>query len=214
MDDLKVMTIGAMEQPAMGALVVLHGWGANAEDAAYFTGMLPLAKVDRFLPEGPFNHPYSDVGRMWYSLDNITGFDGDLSHQADLQTSRQLLTDWLLALPGKTGIPLERTILGGFSQGGAMTIEVGLTLPLAGLMILSGYLHKSLANIPKPPMPILQIHGQQDMVVPIAAARKTRDALLALGSNLTYQEFPGLGHEVSMTVLEQMQGFVTALLEP
>jgi phospholipase/carboxylesterase len=212
--DLKVMKIGAIEQPANGALVVLHGWGANAEDAAYFTGMLPLAHIDRFLPEGPFNHPYSDVGRMWYSLDNVADFGTDLSLQSDLQTSRKLLTDWLLALPKQTGVPLERTILGGFSQGGAMTIEVGLTLPLAGLMILSGYLHKPLAGLPKPSMPILQIHGQDDRVVPIAAARKTRDALLALGANLTYQEFPGLGHEVSMTVLEQMQGFVTELLEP
>jgi phospholipase/carboxylesterase len=212
--DLKVVTIGAIEQPAKGALVVLHGWGANAADAAHFTGMLPLAKVDRFLPEGPFAHPYSDVGRMWYSLDNVADFGTDLSLQSDLQTSRRLLTDWLLALPQKTGIPLERTMLGGFSQGGAMTLEVGLTLPLAGLMVLSGYLHKSLAGLPKPKMPILQIHGQDDRVVPLAAARKTRDALLTLGADLTYQEFPGLGHEVSMTVLEQMQGFVTGLLEP
>jgi phospholipase/carboxylesterase len=212
--DLKVMTIGAVDQPAKGALVVLHGWGANAEDAAYFTGMLPLAKVDRFLPEAPFKHPYSDGGRMWYSLDNVADFGTDLSPQADLQTSCKLLTDWLLALPQKTGIPLDRTMLGGFSQGGAMTLEVGLGLPLAGLMVLSGYLHKPLAGLPKPKMPILQIHGQDDRVVPLAAARKTRDALLSLGANLTYQEFPGLGHEVSMTVLEQMQGFVTGLLEP
>jgi phospholipase/carboxylesterase len=210
---IKVMTIEAKEQPIKGALVVLHGWGANAEDAAYFTGMLPLVDVVRLMPDGLFAHPYSEVGRMWYSLDDMTDFESDLSHQADLQTSRQVLRDWLLALPEQTGVPLSRTILGGFSQGGAMTIEVGLDLPLAGLMILSGYLHRSLAGIAKPSMPILQIHGREDRVVPLSAARKTRDALLSLGANITYQEFPGLGHEVSMTVLEQMQAFVTETLD-
>ncbi|HAA33061.1 MAG TPA: serine esterase, partial [Cyanobacteria bacterium UBA8553] len=47
---------------------------------------------------------------------------------------------WLKSLQDTTGIPLESTILSGFSQGAAMALDVGLMLPLAGLVSLSGYL--------------------------------------------------------------------------
>ncbi len=207
---LQIITIPATVTPKKGAIVILHGWGANAEDAAHFTGLLQTPDCDRLMPDGPFPHPYSDVGRMWYSLDSMPGFDADLSNQADLVQSRSFLQAWLTKLPETTGVPLERTILGGFSQGGAMTIDVGLTLPLAGLMVLSGYLHKSLAGFSQ--SPILQVHGQQDMVVPIAVARKTRDALIKIGAKVDYQEHAGMGHEISMTVLEQMQAFINQTL--
>jgi phospholipase/carboxylesterase len=206
--ELQIITIPATVTPKQGAIVVLHGWGANAEDAAQFAGVLKTPDWDRLMPDGPFQHPYSDLGRMWYGLDSMPGFDADLSNQADLVQSRSLLQAWLTQLPKTTGVPLERTILGGFSQGGAMTIDVGLTLPLAGLMVLSGYLHKSLAGFSQPTMPILQVHGQQDRVVPISVARKTRDALRQIGANVDYQEHGGMGHEISMTVLEQMQAFI------
>lgn len=193
-------------QPPQGLIVVLHGWGANAQDVAFLCSLLDLPDCQFILPDAPFNHPYSLGGKMWYDLPENIDFQTDMSQQKDLQTSCQRLTDWLKSLESRTGVPLDRTILGGFSQGGAMTLDVGLQLPLAGLMVLSGYLHRAIASQPSYP-PILMVHGRQDLVVPLAAAQRSKEQLRTIGASVTYQEFD-MGHEISPLVLNEMQQFI------
>ncbi len=148
---------------------------------------------------------------MWYGLPeplSAFSFADDITAQPDLQTSRQLLLEFLDALPAQTGIPLDRTILGGFSQGGAMTFDVGVDRPLAGLMGLSGYLHKSLDGITSQTQPILMVHGQQDPVVPFAASIDAKERLGRSGAIVTHHAFAHMGHEISWDVIALMQGFV------
>ncbi|MEB3294087.1 MAG: alpha/beta hydrolase [Synechococcales bacterium] len=208
---LKVITIPPRSgESPQGNIVVMHGWGANAEDAAYFTQMLNLPEMQILLPEAPFPHPMNPVsGRMWYGFPPDFDFSAQWSHLPDLQASRKLLLAWLSQLPETTGIPLERTILGGFSQGGAMTLEVGFELPLAGLMVLSGYRHGAIAASPTQTTPmVLMVHGGADPIVPITAAQETATTLKQAGVPLRYEEFEDMGHEVSMTVLNRMEQFV------
>jgi phospholipase/carboxylesterase len=206
---LKVITIPPRSgQPPQGNIVVLHGWGANAEDAAYFTQMLDLPDFQILLPEAPFPHPMNpSTGRMWYGFPEDFNFSGQWEHLPDLQASRQLLHAWLGQLPAQTGVPLERTILGGFSQGGAMTLEVGFDRSLAGLMVLSGYRHGPIAPLHRN-ISALMVHGKVDPVVPLAAAQETAQTLKQVGVDLRYEEFDDMGHEVSMAVLERMETFV------
>ena len=174
--------------------------------------MLELPDIQFMVPDAPFAHPYGIGGKMWYDLsDNLT-FGGDISTQTDLVTSRSLLIEWLNSLETSTGVPLSRTILGGFSQGGAMTLDVGLNTPLAGLMVLSGYLHGAVLPQASYP-PILMVHGRQDAVVPVSAAHSARDRLSALGAAIAYEEFD-MGHEISPQVLSQMQTFIQTRLKP
>lgn len=163
-------------------------------------------------PDAPFPYPYAAGGRMWYDFPSHFNFQStpEFSDRKDLSTSRQRLTDFLKELPA-TGVPLSRTILGGFSQGGAMTLDVGLGLPLAGLMVLSGYLHAPIAPQSTPVPPILMVHGRQDTVVPLAAAQRALHSLQALGVDVRYQEFD-MGHEIQPIVLAQVQSFVKELL--
>lgn len=198
-------------QPPKGSIVLLHGWGANAQDVAFLCSLLELSEYQFILPDAPFPHPYGIGGKMWYDLSQNLNFQTDVTQQQDLQTSRQLLTDWLTSLESETGVPLSRTILGGFSQGGAMTLDVGLSLPLAGLMVLSGYLH-GLASQDISYPPLLMVHGRQDAIVPLAVAHVTRDRLTALGVKVQYQEFE-MGHEISPLVLNEMQQFIEKVLE-
>ena len=197
-------------------LVLLHGWGANAEDVASMSAYLlpsehPQA-LQMLFPDAPFPHPMPG-GKMWYDLAADYRFDAQtqMAQQEDLLTSRTLLTQWLHSLESQTGIPLSHTILAGFSQGGAMTLDVGTRLPLAGLMILSGYLHEALQERPHPLPPILLVHGRQDPVVPLAAAHQSRDRLTALGANVDYHELE-MGHDISLTVLELMQTFIGRII--
>ncbi len=192
-------------------LIGLHGWGANAADLAALADYLPLTGYRMVFPDAPFPHPYNPVGRMWYGFP--VGYDfqspHDFTQQADLQESRQRLRDWLAQVTQETNIPLERTVLVGFSQGGAMSLDVGLGLPLAGVVILSGYLHSH--PEPHPDLgPVLVVHGRQDTVVPLAKAHVTRATLQSLKVNMTFTEFD-MGHEVSPLVLQQIQRFCSQL---
>ncbi|MEL6929157.1 MAG: prolyl oligopeptidase family serine peptidase, partial [Cyanobacteria bacterium J06600_6] len=126
-----------------------------------------------------------------------------------LAESRELLINWLNSLEEATGVPLERTIMAGFSQGGAMTLDVGLTLPLAALCSFSGYLHyepqtQSERSYP----PTLIIHGTEDPVVPLQAAEKARSELTQIGVGVEYQTF-NMAHEVKDEAIALFKEFIT-----
>ncbi|HEY9888084.1 MAG TPA: hypothetical protein V6D02_06765 [Candidatus Obscuribacterales bacterium] len=201
----------AADETADKLFIGLHGWGANAEDLATLAAYLPLPGFRMVFPDAPFPHPHAPGGRMWYGFP--PGYDfrtpHDFDQQADLQESRHLLHTWLGQLAETTGIPPERTAIAGFSQGGAMALDVGLQLPLAGALILSGYLHS-------PPRPhpdlgsVLLVHGRQDPVVPIAKAHESQGALQAQAVSLTYHEYD-MGHEISPLVLQEIRAFCARL---
>lgn len=179
----------------------MHGWGANAEDVASLLPLLNLPDYQFVLPNAPFPYPYSPVGRAWYDLRVENMYQG-------LAESRQLLIDFLKSLESTTGVPLSRTILSGFSQGGAMTLDVGSKLPLAGLVVMSGYLHPDAITAGKSGIPpALITHGRYDEVVPLQAALKARETLKSLGVAVEYYEFD-MGHEIHPQTLEVLRNFV------
>lgn len=185
----------------------LHGWGANAQDLAALADYLPLSNYQMAFPDGPLPHPMAPNGRMWYSFPADYRFQmfEDVEPKADLIKSRQLLKDWLMQVTQEAEIPFEQTVLAGFSQGGAMAMDVGLQFPFAGVLVLSGYLHSP----PSPHAhlgPVLMVHGRQDAVVPVQKAREARDRLIAEEVKLTYQEFD-MGHAISPLVIEQIKTF-------
>ncbi|ESA34349.1 phospholipase carboxylesterase [Leptolyngbya sp. Heron Island J] len=211
---MSLQAISAGDSTASHLLILLHGWGANAQDVAGIAPYMQLANYTMLFPNAPHPHQVASGmgapgGRMWYALPDIFDFDQPFTHQPDLQQSRQLLLDWLTALPSKTGIPLEKTVLGGFSQGGAMALDVGMQLPLAGMMALSGYNHGSLST-PISPRPILLVHGRQDPVVPITQALQNKTGLDQLSVDVDYHEFM-MGHEISLQVLEVAKKFCEKL---
>lgn len=192
-----------------GLLVGLHGWGANAQDLVALSNYIDLPHYAMTFPDAPFPHPQALGGKMWYGFPSGFSFRANvnLAQQDDLHRSRQLLKDWLLSLEASTGVPLNRTIIAGFSQGGAMTLDVGSRLPVAALLVLSGYLHDDLAVDAGSAPPILMVHGRQDPVVPVEAAREAKQALLDRGISVNYHELD-MGHEIRPVVLEMIQSFV------
>ncbi|NJK60682.1 MAG: alpha/beta hydrolase [Oscillatoriales cyanobacterium SM2_1_8] len=181
-------------------LVLLHGWGASAADLA------PLAEVlqapDRQVLRWQAPHQRPMGGYMWYDL---------MALETDpvpwgLPESRQYLQTSL------ANLPLERTVLAGFSQGGAMALDVGLTLPLAGVISFSGYLHAT--NTPPQPLPpVALFHGQNDEMVPAIAARSARQTLSRWGATVTYAEFVG-GHTIVPEAIAAAQSFLGTVLPP
>ena len=144
-------------------IILLHGWGADTDD------LLPVGKsiihnscfdFELISLAAPSFRP-NDMGRQWYSL-----FPPDWN-EAEIAVAK--LLDTLNAFD-KTKISLKKTVLLGFSQGGAMAIDAGLSLDLGLVISCSGYSHPKWD--PKKNNPVLLSHGLQDEVVPVNASRE------------------------------------------
>ena len=115
-----------------GRLVLLHGWGANGEDLKPLGDRLAREcskTLDVVCLEAPEHHPDQPGGRQWYGLFPAQ-WDAVPAAVESLKAQLQSLS--------RSGLGLERTVVFGFSQGGAMALEVGCALPIAGLISCSG----------------------------------------------------------------------------
>jgi predicted esterase len=116
-----------------------------------------------------------------------------------------------------TGLPYSRMVLAGFSQGGALSIFTGFSLPqkLAGIVCLSGYLPAASQFKITPgseSIPVLHCHGTQDVVVNHAMAGKSRQKVMAVGAtDYTIESYP-IGHTVSMDELRRVEDFLMKVL--
>jgi phospholipase/carboxylesterase len=180
-------------------LVLLHGWGADADDLLDLGPMLVEPEVSVVALRAPEPHPFGS-GRQWYGLQPIDW--------AALPAARQALQQRLEALAAS--VPLERTLLLGFSQGGAMALDVGSRLPLAGIVACSGYPHEGWQPS-RGSAPVLLSHGREDPVVPFAASEELQRLLLQAGCEAQLLAFSG-GHTIDAAVLPQIRAFATQRL--
>ncbi len=177
-------------------LVMLHGWGADADDLVPFGQKLICGlpfPVELISLRAPEEHP-SGHGRQWYGL-----FPSDWQAVPNAVIS---LKSRLLDL-AKSSIPLEKTVLLGFSQGGAMGLSTGSELPLAGLICCSGYPHPEWIPNERIP-PVFLSHGKLDEVVPAVALKKIIDSLKEVNVIPEVFSFKG-GHNIPLESIPEMQ---------
>ena len=204
-DDGTAIWVGPRQ--AERRLVLLHGWGADADDlldlGTELLGADPASlNLSVVALRAPLPHP-GGYGRQWYDLQQ--------PEWPQLPQARRDLRQRLLALG--LSVPLERTSLLGFSQGAAMAIDVvtgdsdaGDPLALAGLIACSGYPHPDW----KPGAPrtkILLTHGEQDPVVPFAASQALERSLAEAGGSVQRIAFPG-GHCIDPDLIATMRDFL------
>ena len=101
----------------------------------------------------------------------------------------------------KTNIPSDRIIIGGFSQGGGLSLHSGLRYPkpLAGILAFSCWLpiHKEYPAAASPvnkEINILQCHGDSDVIVAIDFGRRSHQILKTFNPNVVFKEYPGMSH--------------------
>ncbi len=191
--------------PATAAVIWLHGLGADGHD---FEPIVPYLGVDesiglRFVfPHAPSRPVTINAGMVmpaWYDIRQLS-LKRDVDEQGVLDSTAQIRQ--LIAREQERGVPSERIVLAGFSQGGAIALRLGLLYEheLAGVVALSTYLvcddgladRQSDANRS---MPIFMGHGEQDPMVPLAAGEMARDRLRELGHEPIWKTYP-MGHEV------------------
>jgi phospholipase/carboxylesterase len=122
----------------------------------------------------------------------------------------------LIATEVERGIPTERIVLAGFSQGGAIALQTGLRLGhrLSGTMVLSAYLplravlaaERTAANAATP---IFMAHGSQDPVLPHALAVESVDVLRSLDYDVEWHSYP-MAHMVSAEEIRDISIWLNA----
>lgn len=118
----------------------------------------------------------------------------------------------------KAGIPPNRILLGGFSQGGALALYSALTYPqkLAGVVCLSCWLplHKTFPDSLKAPsdLPVLQCHGDFDAVVPYKWGQMTASLLKVFLNTTEFKTYKGLSHSSSDAEFQDVKKFVEKVL--
>lgn len=203
------------------SVIWLHGLGADGNDFVPIVRELDLARgpAIRFIfPHAPVMPVTINAGyamRAWYDI-----LGTDLSQREDEAGLRksQRLVEQLIAQEKSRGIPADRIILAGFSQGCAMTLHTGLRYPekLAGLLCLSGYLpiHPTIPaerHSANHDTPIFFAHGTDDSIVRIDLARKSRDMLKALGYQVEWHEYL-MAHEVCEEEIDDISTWLKRVL--
>ena len=176
------------EGDAAGAIVLLHGRGTSEQDLAPLLDVFdPRERLVGAFPRGPLQLP--PIGHHWYAVE-----DGRPDPET-FQATFERLAPWLAGLAERTGVPIERTVLGGFSQGAVMAwaLALGPGRPRpAGILAMSGALPvvpgfdlqlDGLAGLP-----VAITHGTQDPIISIDLARDARDRARSAGADVVYRE--------------------------
>ena len=203
------------------SVIWLHGLGADGHDFAPIVPelRLPASLSVRFVFPHATIQPVTINGgmamRSWYDI--LTPNLVKREDESGIRSSERLIQA-LIARENARGIPTERIVLAGFSQGCAMTLHTGIRLPskLAGLMGLSGYLplidlsdnERHSANTDTP---IFLAHGTHDPVVVLERAEASRAKLVALGYPVQWHTYP-MQHSVCADEIHDISRFLQSVL--
>jgi len=182
------------------AFVWLHGLGADGHDFEAIVPELNLPEdlsVRFVFPHAPVRPVTINGGaqmRAWYDITGREAMGGE--DEKGIRSSARLIED-LVAAEKARGIPAERILLGGFSQGGAMSLHAGLRHAerLGGIMVLSAYLPlpaalEAEASPANRETPILQCHGTFDPLLPLRLGETTRRFLVERGYEVDWRTYP------------------------
>ncbi len=213
-DQLKTLEIGPLTPSAEGAVIWMHGLGANAHDFEPIVPHMQLPGVRFVLPNAesiPVTLNGGYVMPAWYDIRTLAPGPNRENGDHIRQSAEQIRQ--LIAREVKRGVPTEKIVLVGFSQGAAMALYTGLTHPetLGGIVTLSGYLvleeqlkpHPANANTP-----LFFGHGTRDGVVPVTRGSHARDRVSA-GHDTTWRQYP-MAHEVSLEEIADLRQWLHA----
>jgi len=220
------------DKPAL-RVVLLHGFGAPGDDLAGLADAIDVPSGTTLVfPEALHNlaeisgqRMYGDA-RAWWMIDMerlhmamAAGIERDLSQDVPegLAEARAAVIAMLDALAKEN--PTARLVLGGFSQGAMLSLDVALRDPtreLAGVALLSGTMiaeaewRACLKGGARSGLPVFQSHGKSDPLLPYSAAERLSKVLAEAGLNVTFDPFAGQ-HTIPLPTLNRLSAWIRAL---
>jgi phospholipase/carboxylesterase len=188
--------------------VLFHGRGVDENDLFPLLDELdPGRRLLGVTPRAPLTLPPG--GNHWYAVYRI-GYPDPTTFKA----TYPLAADWLDSFLESQGIPHERAVLGGFSQGAVMSYALGLGAGRprpAGILAFSGFMptvegfEVDLSGAEG--LPVAIGHGEYDPVIGVEWGRQARDRLEEAGARVIYRESP-MPHAIDPAFLRDLRGWV------
>ena len=207
------------EVAPVAVVIWLHGLGADGHDfesivpALQLPEDMPVRFVFPHAPEISVTEFGGQRARGWFDFSTTGGID-----LSGLKKSTLQIQD-LIQQEIDNGMPAEKILLAGFSQGGVMAFHTGLyySKPLAGILALSTFLAEgdqlaSGKTETNRQIPILMCHGQQDAVLPMTLGKSALATLQGAGYSVEWHEYP-MGHEVCLEEIRDISRWFQTVLE-
>ena len=217
MQEIDAVEVLTGEKPE-GSVIWLHGLGADGHD---FEPIVPELRLPadlslRFVfPHAPVQPVTINGGmamRSWYDI-----LSSDFTDRADraglLESSARL--EGLIVREIERGIAVEKIVIAGFSQGGAVAIHTALQTErnIAGLMALSTYMalpDDAEKAVARRDLPIFMAHGSFDPVLQLAWGRGSADTLIDAGFSIDWHDYP-MAHAVCPQEIVDISAWLTAV---
>jgi phospholipase/carboxylesterase len=196
-------------------LVLMHGYGSNEDDlfalAPYLDERLLVVCPRAPIVLMPGSYAWFEIG-FYQDARGRTQIAVD---ERQARMSHEVVAEFIAAAVRAYGADPARVIVGGFSQGASMAAMTALVRPdlVAGALVLSGIVPSQIMEDAPPAEQLAGKaffvgHGMHDQVVQIEHGRATRELLQALPVELTYHEYPGMGHEINAECLRDVTAWL------
>jgi len=204
-----------------GTVIFLHGLGDSGE--GWKDGMQLVRKhnphVKFILPTAPNKPVTINFGMLMPAWYNIVGLGADAKEDTQGLEATRSFVSGIIQQEIEQGIPPNRIIVGGFSQGAVVSLFTVYqhAVTLGGCIALSGHV-PSYANFhlilhpANKQTPLLMYHGQSDEVIPYQYAKQSYEILKKIGLNLRFETVPSLGHSATIEELEDVAKFVKGII--
>lgn len=201
-----VLHMGKPLEEAKAAMIMLHGRGSDAEDIISLAPEFGQADFAYLAPNA--------AGNAWYPQRFIAPIE---SNEPWLTSALQVVGD-LVAQVGQAGIPAEKVMLLGFSQGACLALEyaarnarryggvVGLSGGLIGPMGMTFAYPGSLDSTP-----VFLGCSDVDFHIPVARVHESAEVLGAMGAAVDKRIYPGMGHTINADEIAAVQGVMASL---
>lgn len=204
-----------------GTMVFMHGLGDSADGwidtIRQYAQMMPWIKF--IVPTAP-TRPITLNGGMpmpaWFDIASLSPEDADKMHGTDdtVKFISKIIDDEVAA-----GVSRERIVLGGFSQGAAMSLRAGLMRSadecIGGVVAFSGFMPNvsSFTVNGSENVPVFQTHGTADPVVNMAWGKLTHELIKSKGcTQLEFMELPGIPHSITNEAITKAAAFVCKII--
>mmetsp|Transcript_27231 Transcript_27231/g.68448 ORF Transcript_27231/g.68448 Transcript_27231/m.68448 type:complete len:295 (+) Transcript_27231:189-1073(+) len=195
-------------------VIILHGLGDTAAGWASMGQMFAMPGTKFIFPTAPMRPITLNMGMVmtgWYdiaSLDKINSVE-----DAEGIKESWSYVEGLIGEEAAAGIPSDKVIVAGFSQGGAVAMMgARSSKKLAAIIGMSTYMplrnEEPIISPENMATPILMCHGERDMVVSFAYGSDSAAKLKDLGADITFKTYPTMGHEACLEELEEVKGFI------
>ncbi|KFO32543.1 Acyl-protein thioesterase 2 [Fukomys damarensis] len=205
------------------AVIFLHGLGDTGHSWADALSTIRLPHVKYICPHAPRIPVTLNMKMVMPSWFDLMGLSPDAPEdEAGIKKAAENIKA-LIEHEMKNGIPANRIVLGGFSQGGALSLYTALTCPhpLAGIVALSCWLplHRNFpqaANGSAKDLAILQCHGELDPMVPVRFGALTAEKLRSVvtPAKVQFKTYPGVMHSSCPQEMAAVKEFLEKLLPP